>query len=66
MTEKENAEQQEVDTYEQNRSDFDSFAAIIHKYVGITELMPTIVNEFVRKIIVYAPEKIDGKLFQKD
>lgn len=46
-------------------NDFDSFAAIIRKYVGITELMPAIVNEFVKKIVVHAPEKIDGKRFQK-
>ncbi|MFQ8694762.1 MAG: DUF4368 domain-containing protein [Alitiscatomonas sp.] len=38
---------------------------MIRKYVGITELTPTIVNEFVKKIIVHAPEKIDGKRFQK-
>ena len=65
LTEKVKAEQQEVDTYEQNKSDFDSFAAVIRKYVGITELTPTIVNEFIKKIVVHAPEKIDGKRFQK-
>lgn len=27
------------------------------EYVGIRELIPTIVNEFVKKIIVRAPEK---------
>lgn len=59
------AEQKEVDTYEQSKSDFDSFATIIRKYVGITELMPAIVNEFIKKIVVHAPEKIDGKRFQK-
>lgn len=63
LTEK--VKQQEVDTYEQNKMDFDSFAAIIRKYVGITELTPTIVNEFIKKIVVHAPEKIDGKRFQK-
>ncbi len=65
LTEKVNAEQKEVDTYEQNKSDFDSFALIIRKYVGITELTPTIVNEFIKKIIVHAPEKVNGKRFQK-
>ena len=65
LTEKVNAEQKEVDTYEQNKSNFDSFALIIRKYVGITELTPTIVNEFIKKIVVHAPEKIDGKRFQK-
>ena len=65
LTEKVKTEQQEVDTYEKNKMDFDSFAAIIRKYVGITELTPTIVNEFVKEIVVHAPEKIDGKRFQK-
>ena len=65
LTKKVKTEQQEVDTYEQNKMDFDSFAAIIRKYVGITELTPTIVNEFVKKIIVHALEKIDSKRFQK-
>ena len=38
LEEKVKADQQEVDTYEQNKNDFDSFAAIIRKYVGIKEL----------------------------
>ncbi len=42
-----------------------SFAAIIRKYVGIKELTPAIVNEFIKKIIVHAPEKVDGKRVQK-
>jgi hypothetical protein len=33
--------------------------------VGIKELTPTIVNEFIKKIIVHAPEKVDGKRVQK-
>lgn len=65
LTEKVNVGQKEVDTYEQDKTDFDSFAAIARKYVGITELTPTIVNEFIKKIVVHAPEKIDGKRFQK-
>ena len=40
------SEQQEVNTYEQNKSDFDSCSAIIRKYVGIKELPHTVVNEF--------------------
>ena len=30
------------------------------------ELTPTIVNEFIKQIIVYAPEKVNGKRTQKD
>lgn len=53
-------EQTDVDTYEQDKSDFDSFAAIIRKYLGIRELTLTIANECVRKIIVHAADKPKG------
>ena len=54
-----------VEIFEQDRSDFDSFAAIVRKYVGIRELTPTIVNVFVKKIIVHAPDKSSGHRRQK-
>lgn len=65
LTEFVKTEQAAVDTYEQDRADFDSFAAVIRKYVGIKELTPTIVNEFVKKIIVHAPDKSSGHRRQK-
>ncbi len=65
LTEFVKAEQAAVDTYEQDRTDFDSFAAVIRKYVGIRELTPTIVNEFVKKIVVHAPDKSSGHRRQK-
>lgn len=57
--------QKEVDTFEQGKADFDSFAAIIRKYVDIQELTPTIVNEFVKRIIVHAPDKSSGHRRQR-
>ena len=65
LTEFVKTEQAAVDTYEQDRTDFDSFAAVIRKYVGIRELTPTIINEFVKKIIVHAPDKSSGHRRQK-
>ena len=65
LTEFVNTEQAAVDTYEQDKTDFDSFAAVIRKYVGIRELTPAIVNEFVKKIIVYTPDKSSGHRRQK-
>ena len=44
---------------------FDQSAALVEKYVDIPELTPTIVNEFIKKIIVYVPEKQDTKRIQK-
>ena len=54
-----------VETFEQDQADFASFAAIVRKYVGIRQLTPTIVNEFVKKIIVHAPDKSSGHRRQK-
>ena len=45
--------------------DFASFAAIVRKYVGIRELTPTIVNQFVKKLIGHAPDKSSGHRRQK-
>ena len=58
-------EQNAVHIFEQDKADFDNFAAVIRKYVGVKELTPTIVNEFVKKIIVHAPDKSSGHRRQK-
>ena len=65
LTEFVQTEQAAVDTYERDKADFNSFVAIICKYVWIQELTPTVVNEFVKKIIVYAPDKSSGHRRQK-
>ena len=65
MTEFVYAEQNAVHIFEQDKADFDNFAAVIRKYVGVKELTPTIVNEFVKKIIVHAPDKSSGHRRQK-
>ena len=65
LTEFVQTEQNAVHIFEQDKADFDNFAAIIRKYVGVKELTPTIVNEFVKKIIVYAPDKSSGHRRQK-
>ena len=54
-----------IGTREEMGNSFDQFAALVEKYVDIPELTPTIVNEFVKKIIVYAPEKQGTKRVQK-
>ena len=65
LTEQVKAWRNAVETFEQDQADFASFAAIVRKYVGIRELTPTIVNEFVKKIIVHAPDKSSGHRRQK-
>ena len=65
LTEQVKAWRDAVETFEQDQADFASFAAIVRKYVGIRELTPTIVNEFVKKIVVHAPDKSSGHRRQK-
>ena len=65
LTEHVKAWRDAVEASEQDQVDFASFAAIVRKYVGIRELTPTIVNEFVKKIIVHAPDKSSGHRRQK-
>ncbi len=54
-----------VGTREDANNSMDAFLALVEKYVDIPELTPTIVNEFIKKIIVYAPEKDGSKRTQK-
>ena len=43
----------------------DCFLSIVKKYTDIEKLMHTILNEFVEKIIVLAPDKSTGKRVQQ-
>ena len=45
--------------------DLDAFIALTKKYVDVTELTQTIVNEYIRKIVIHAPDKSSGKRRQK-
>ncbi len=54
-----------VATREEMEDNVDQFLALLEKYVDIPELTQTIVNEFIKQIIVYAPEKVNGKRTQK-
>ena len=52
-------------TREEADDSFDRFTPLVEKYVDIPELTPAIVNEFIKKIIVYAPEKQGSMRIQK-
>ena len=54
-----------VSTREEMEDNVDQFLALMEKYVDIPELTTTIVNEFIKQIIVYAPDKSSGKRTQK-
>ena len=54
-----------VERREEMDSNLDRFFALTEKYVDILKLTPTIVNEFIKKSIVYAPDKSSGKRTQE-
>ena len=54
-----------VDQQMELENNLDAFLALAEKYVDIPELTPTIVNEFIKKILVYAPDKSSGKRKQR-
>ena len=54
-----------VATREEMEDNVDQFLALLEKYVDIPELTQTIVNEFIKQIIVYAPDKSSGKRTQQ-
>lgn len=54
-----------VATREEMEDNVDQFLALLEKYLDIPELTTTIVNEFIKQIIVYAPDKSSGKRTQK-
>lgn len=56
----------EIMLHQQTESDnFERFKELVYKYVGMTELTPTIINEFVQKIIVHEADNSSGKRVQQ-
>ena len=49
---------------EEVQADLQQFLASVRQYTDVTELTPTILNEFISRIEVHAPEKLDGKRHQ--
>ena len=54
-----------VEQREEMNDGLDAFIALTQKYVDVEELTQTIVNEYIKKIIVYAPDKSSGNRKQK-
>lgn len=54
-----------VEQQEKMNDNADAFIRLTQKYIDVPELTQTIVNEYIRKIVVYAPDKSSGKRRQK-
>ena len=58
-------EQQELDAYENDTEKVNQFLALAKKYTDFSELTPQMIYEFVDKILVHTPQKIDGERTQE-
>ena len=54
-----------VEQREELDEGLNAFIALTQKYVDVEELTQTIVNEYIKKIVVFAPDKSSGKRQQK-
>ena len=54
-----------LDSFEQDTANVERFLALAKKYTDFSELTTPMINEFIEKIIVHVPEKIDGDRTQE-
>jgi carbonic anhydrase len=59
------SEQEELDAFNADTARLDQFLALAKKYTDFSELTTPMILEFVDKIIVHAPERIDGERTQE-
>lgn len=50
----------QLDEYEQDTENVNRFLELVDRYTDFPELTPQMIYEFVDKILVHAPERIDG------
>ena len=55
------ADQRALEAFHTDTNRADQFLALAKKYTDFTELTTPMIFEFVDKILVHAPEKIDGE-----
>ncbi len=57
--------QQELDAYNEDTNRADKFLELARRYTDFTELTTPMIYEFVDKVLVHKPEKIDGERVQE-
>jgi len=55
----------ELDCEESSVINVDSFFQLVRKYTEIEQITATILNELIEKILIFAPEKVEGKRTQR-
>lgn len=54
-----------MDSFKQDTANLERFLVLAKKYTDFSELTTSMINEFIDKVIVHAPEKVDGDRTQE-
>ena len=57
--------EEQLSSYEEDTDRAEQFLVLAKKYTDFSELTTQMINEFIEKIIVHAPEKVDGDRVQE-
>lgn len=57
--------EEELDVYKTDTENIDSFISLAEKYTDFTTLTTPMINEFIDKILVHAPDKSSGERIQE-
>lgn len=55
----------QLEIFEKDTANVEQFLELAKKYTDFTELTTVMINEFIEKIVVHAPEKVDGDRVQE-
>ena len=55
----------EISETEEQSDNVERFISKVHKYFDLQELTPSVLNDMVKRVYVYAPQTIDGKRTQE-
>lgn len=59
------SDEEQLSSFEKDAQNAEEFAELAKKYTDFSVLTAPMINEFIDKIIVHAPEKIDGERVQE-
>ena len=59
------ADEERLSSFEEDTARVEQFMELAKKYTDFSELTTSMINEFIEKIIVHAPEKMDGDRVQE-
>lgn len=59
------ADEERLSVFEEDTARVEQFMELARKYTDFSELTTPMINEFIEKIIVHAPEKMDGDRVQE-